>query len=51
MVEIAAAYLDDIVIHSSSWEEHLAHLCAVLELLALLPNLGNASLPWPIVFT
>ena len=29
--EFAAAYLDDIVIHSSSWEEHVAHLCAVLE--------------------
>ena len=29
--EFAAAYLDDIVIHSSSWEEHLAHLRAVLE--------------------
>ena len=31
MGEFAAAYLDDIVIHSSSWEEHLAHLRAVFE--------------------
>ena len=31
MGKFAAAYLDDIVIHSSSWEEHLAHLRAVFE--------------------
>ena len=27
----ASAYLDDIVIHSSTWEEHLGHLRVVLE--------------------
>ena len=29
----ARAYLDDIVVFSSSWEEHLHHLCQVLECL------------------
>lgn len=29
MEKFAAAYLDDIFIHSSSWEEHLTHLEAV----------------------
>ena len=29
--EFEAAYLDDIVIHSSSWEEHLPYLHEVLE--------------------
>ncbi|XP_060937796.1 uncharacterized protein LOC133014546 [Limanda limanda] len=29
----AAAYLDDIVIHSTSWENHLQHLAAVLQAL------------------
>ena len=26
----AAAYLDDVVIHSDSWEDHLMHIRAVL---------------------
>lgn len=29
----AAAYLDDVVVHSASWEEHLVHLRQVLEAL------------------
>ena len=28
---IAAVYLDDIVIHSATWEEHLQHISKVLE--------------------
>lgn len=31
--DYAAAYLDDIVIHSTSWENHLQHLEAVLQAL------------------
>jgi len=31
MDSFAAAYLDDIVIYSSTWEEHLAHIRAVFE--------------------
>jgi len=31
MSDFAAAYLDDIVIFSSTWEEHLGHLEKVLE--------------------
>lgn len=27
----AAAYLDDVVIRSTTWEEHLEHVCSVLQ--------------------
>lgn len=30
MESFAAAYLDDIVIYSNSWQEHLSHLATVL---------------------
>ncbi len=45
--QYAAAYLDDIVIHSRSWEEHLHHLEAVLQALraaALTANPNKCSL-------
>ena len=28
--ESTGAYLDDLVIYSSTWEDHLKHVCAVL---------------------
>lgn len=30
MDTFAAAYLDDVVIYSTSWQEHLSHLATVL---------------------
>ena len=46
--DYAAAYLDDIVIHSTSWENHLQHLEAVLQALreAGLTTLQSAPSPW-----
>ena len=29
----SAAYIDDVVIHSQSWEDHLSHIEAVLQVL------------------
>lgn len=40
----AAAYLDDVVIHSSTWSDHLYHLGEVLGILQnvrLMANQGN----------
>ena len=31
MMDLARAYIDDVVIYSESWEEHLRHLQTVLE--------------------
>ncbi len=31
--QFAAAYLDDVVIFSQTWKEHVAHLCRVLDLI------------------
>ena len=39
----ARAYLDDIVVFSSSWEEHLNHLCQVLECLQKAQLMVNMS--------
>ena len=36
--DFAAAYLDDVITHSSTWQEHLDHVSTVLQLL------GNAGL-------
>ena len=30
-LEFAAAYLDDLIVFSESWEDHLIHICSVLE--------------------
>ena len=29
--DFAAAYLDDVVIHSSSWEDHVSHIRSILQ--------------------
>ena len=31
MMDLARAYIDDVVVYSESWEEHLRHLQTVLE--------------------
>lgn len=45
--EYAAAYLDDIVVHSMSWSQHLQHLSALLQALrdaGLTANPGKCAL-------
>ena len=37
--DMCRVYLDDVIIYSQSWEEHLQHLARVLE---RLPNLDSA---------
>ena len=39
--QYAAAYLDDIIIHSQGWEEHLTHFQAVLDALRLFGLTAN----------
>ena len=42
----AAAYIDDLVIHSRTWGEHLAQVRSVLQ-----QNHQNVNLGWPNVCT
>ena len=46
--EFAAAYMDDLVVYSNTWEEHLQHLQATLQRLQtarLTAKPRNVSLP------
>ena len=53
--DFTAAYLDDLVIYSSTWEDYFRHLCSILVKfceadLTLQPNQISVSMAWSSVF-
>ena len=47
--KFAAAYLDDLIIYSTSWSDHVSHVRTILQKLlgqGSLQSLINASLQW-----
>jgi len=50
--DFTAAYLDDLVIYSSTWEDNLCHLCSILIKLreAGLTAKPSVSMAWSSVF-